>query len=345
MPPKLLIIRFSSFGDIVQCYGAADNFRHDHSDSEIHWVIRSDMKELVEILGSVNRTWALWRHEGIKGLIRLGKQLRNENFSHVYDAHSNLRSHILTFIVRWNRWGRIQFLRRSKERINRILLFFLRINRFPKPFKGRESFVDPMTAWNVSPAIRDSKLNFPMHLSERVTEVLRPLPRPIVILAPSAAWKMKRWPVDYWKELVFQCRRMDFVIIGGPTDGFCEELVPGPKEIGPRSVVNLAGKLTLAETAFLVSQAELVVSADTGILHLADAMGRPTIALIGPTAFGHPSSKMSTVLETQLFCRPCSKDGRGGCSNKIYQRCMREISPQQVIQTIELKLQLKPTAQ
>ena len=62
MPAKLLIIRFSSFGDIVQCYGAAETFAATFPDAEIHWVVRSDMKELVEIFPRIKKVWAFWRN-------------------------------------------------------------------------------------------------------------------------------------------------------------------------------------------------------------------------------------------------------------------------------------------
>ena len=94
--------------------------------------------------------------------------------------------------------------------------------------------------------------------------------------------------------------------------------------------MNLAGKVSLVETSRVIERASLVVSNDTGSLQVADQMERPTIALIGPTAFGYPSHATSIYLENPLWCQPCSKDGRGGCVNDLYKRCLVELAPERV---------------
>ena len=83
-----------------------------------------------------------------------------------------------------------------------------------------------------------------------------------------------------------------------------------------------------------------MISADTGALHIADLFGRQAIALMGPTAFGLVARPTSVVLSVPLDCRPCSKDGRGRCSQKIYQRCMVEITPAQVGSQVERFLRM-----
>jgi heptosyltransferase-2 len=151
-----------------------------------------------------------------------------------------------------------------------------------------------------------------------------------IALAPSAAWKMKRWPLSYWKKVIEFCPDKKFIVLGGPEDHFCQEL----EDLAPERVRNLAGKLNLIESCFAVSRSDMLISADTGLLHVADHMGKNTIALIGPTAFGHPSGPWVKVLETNLNCRPCTKDGRGHCKNKVYQSCLIQITPELVCQNI-----------
>jgi heptosyltransferase-2 len=80
---------------------------------------------------------------------------------------------------------------------------------------------------------------------------------------------------------------------------------------------------------------EFVISADTGILHVADLFQVSGLALIGPTAFGHPTGSSLRVLERNLSCMPCTKDGRGKCSDSTYQRCMVEITPRMVATEVE----------
>ena len=141
---------------------------------------------------------------------------------------------------------------------------------------------------------------------------------------------MKRWPLLNFKNLIMLLPQFNFLVLGGPEDIFCKEL----EELAPRRVKNLAGELSLVESMAIVKESQLVISADTGIIHVADILEVQGISLIGPTAFGFPTGKHIKVLETELTCRPCSKDGRGYCSQEVYQKCMVDISPDLVAQNI-----------
>jgi ADP-heptose:LPS heptosyltransferase len=72
------------------------------------------------------------------------------------------------------------------------------------------------------------------------------------------------------------------------------------------------------------------VSNDTGLLHVAEQIGKPSIALMGPAPFGFPSRPKTKIFEIDLSCRPCSKHGQGPCVNSEYQKCMRDIKPEDV---------------
>ena len=157
------------------------------------------------------------------------------------------------------------------------------------------------------------------------------------VLAPSAAWEMKRWPVGHWQSLIAKMPTQKFVVVGGPQDHFCDEL----EKAGPDRVQNLAGLLSWLESARLVSECRGLVSGDTGILHLGDYTGRPTWAIIGPTAFGFPSWSNSHTVDIQLPCRPCTKDGRGQCRlTKEPRKCLLDINPEKI--AIELNNQSNP---
>ena len=137
---------------------------------------------------------------------------------------------------------------------------------------------------------------------------------------------MKRWPVSHWKELIKRLDGFKIMLLGGASDSFCDELAT----VDPARVTNTAGKLSLVESCQLISRARLVIAADTGLIHVADILGVPGIMLMGPTAFGFPSGESIKVMETVLDCRPCTKDGRGRCSQNVWQKCMVDIAPEQV---------------
>jgi ADP-heptose:LPS heptosyltransferase len=332
---KYLIIRFSSFGDIVQALPAAQFIRQKDPSAEIHWLTRSDFCEFVKSHSVIDQIWSLERKDGLRGLLKLASKLKSENYTHVYDAHSNLRSLLLSMlfwfssvssVLRGPQSHRTQFVRRSKDRLNRWLLFSLRINRFAWPYRGARSYLQPLKKWFQNAESHEIK---PLTLQTEYVilqnELAQKLPQSVVI-APSATWELKRWPIEYWSKLVQANSDLHFVILGGEHDTFCDDIA----QQSPHNTTNLRGRLTWLQSAKIVSLARAVVSGDTGILHLADVLGRPTIGLIGPTAFGYPSLKNSQVIEIDLPCKPCSKDGRGRCRIAETKKCLVDIKPEMV---------------
>jgi ADP-heptose:LPS heptosyltransferase len=324
---KYLIVRFSSFGDICQALPVAAKIRELDPSAKIHWVTRKDFAALVQSYPQVDQVWTLDKSNGFSGLMKMIQDLKIMNYTHVYDAHANLRSLIVLLNLWWHNWN-LKWIRRSKNRFLRILLFYFRIHLLPKPFRGAQSYLSPLRAW-----FSDVSVPAPLHL--HLPDTALPLPQryPIgeaVLLAPSANWELKRWPVEYWVQLIRQNPDIKFVILGGSQDQFCAEIA----NLGGPSSLNLAGKLTWIESMQIISKARLLISGDTGLLHFADIIGKKTIALIGPTAFGYPSRSSSYVLEVDLPCKPCTKDGNTRCRNSINKRCLREITPEKVSHTL-----------
>lgn len=322
---KVLIIRFSSFGDIVQCASVVELISQYHPNAQIDWVTRSDFNALVGLNEKVKKTWVVNKKDGMRGLLKLAFTLRAEKYDHIYDAHNNLRSSILAILLRARLFNHPRWLVRSKDRLKRIFLFSFRINFFPKPFKGVESFCAPLRKWGITKKTSLTvKWKFPESVVAKIDDL--ELPSEFISLVPSAAWEMKRWPLDHFKKLITLMPETSFVVLGGKEDTFCEELYA----IAPKRVINLAGKLSLIESCRLVEISPLVISADTGLLHVADTLGVKGISLMGPTAFGFTYSEKIKTMEVDLECRPCTKDGRGACTQDIYQKCMVDITPERV---------------
>ncbi len=311
---KILIIRFSSFGDIAQCMGALTVLRSMHPHAQIDWVTKESFRSLVTSSDEVHQVHTLSSKAKLKELFQLGIFLRKQKYDLIYDAHANLRSMILRKILFGHR-----IIARSKNRWKRFLLFKLRINKFPQPFKGMLSYTAPLS--DQSP--KKLNLNFKDIEQEKISSLVPSNFQKAIVLAPSAAWDMKRWPIQRWKELIASLADQKFILLGGPEDTFF-------KEFESENVLNLAGKLSFLESAYIIHKSVGLISADTGSLHLADLMGKEAIGLIGPTAFGYPTMDSSLIIEKDFNCRPCTKDGRGKCSQKIYQECMIQISAKEV---------------
>ena len=317
---KMLIVRFSSFGDIFHCMSCIDVVKNAQKEIEIHWLCRSEFAEVVALHPEISKVISYDRTSGLFGLFSLIKNLRKENYTYYYDAHNNLRSSIINLFL-YPKFSAI----RSKERIKRLLLFKLRLNFFQKPYIVVDTFIAPLRKmFDLTTTRPVGHLNFSREVNTKVTNLLDQLPRHFITLAPSAAWEMKKWPFDHWCRLIRLLPDFQFVVLGGPGDTYLEKL----EDVDYLRVLNLAGKLSLVESCAWVEKSKLLISADTGLLHVADYLGVKTLALQGPTAFGGTSRNSIISLEVPLSCRPCTKDGRGRCSQKVYQKCMVDITPE-----------------
>ncbi len=333
---KILIIRFSSFGDIVQSLSCLPLFKEKYPDSEIDFLTRQEFAELLEINPLINKVLKIDRQLGFWDLLKMIFKLRSENYNIIYDSHRSLRSFFLRLIMLGvgpailpDLFVSPHFLTRSKERIKRILLFNFRINLFPLPYLGMVSYMKPLNILGVNHKLIPQKWNFNSSIKNKLNLLLGDAYNQIgqmICLAPSAAWEMKRWPLGHFEKLIQLLPQHKFLVLGGKEDLFCMKL----KEIAPTRVHDLIGKLSLIESCFVVAHCKVLVSADTGLLHVADLFGQKGIALIGPTAFGHTTGDWIKEMSVELPCRPCTKDGRGKCSQKVYQKCMVDILPEQV---------------
>lgn len=323
--PRFLIIRFSAIGDVLQSLSIPAAILQKYPQAEIHWLTRDDMAQLVETHPGVKKVWKFQRKTKLGGLLQLTKLLRQEHFDYIYDAHNNLRSHLVCLLLRPFGFGP-QLIRRSIYRWKRFLLFQLRINLFQMPFSGQRDLLIPLQKIGVSseaPATPQFFINEKSYLEAKQKIIGY---ENAIALAPSAAHLLKRWPVDHWKKLIELLPQFRFVLLGGPEDRFLAEI---QKSFSDR-VLNLAGNTPLHVSAAIVDLLPLLISNDTGLMHVAEQRGKKCIALMGPAPFGFPSRKQTTILELDLPCRPCSKHGQGPCKNKFFHQCLVGIEPQRV---------------
>lgn len=317
---KILIIRFSSIGDLTQSLSIPSFIKSYVSQAEIHFVTRDDLSEIVQHHPAVHKTWTLNRKEGFKGLLKLIRELRKENFTHIYDAHNNLRS----FFIR-NFVPAKHKLIRPMMRLKRFLLLNFHVNLFEKPFSGQRDLIKPLEKWNMPFQLPPTPQLF--LTTEKKQNALQLIcEKNYICLVPSAAFELKRWPINYWDELIKLNPTKKFVVLAGKDDHFTNLLDKNS------NIINMTGKTDLLTSAAIIENAQMTVTNDTGLLHFAEQLGKPTIALMGPAPFGFPSRPKTVILERNLKCRPCSKHGQGPCTNSNFQECLRSFSPNEVSQ-------------
>lgn len=323
---KILVIRFSSIGDLTQSLSIPALIKENHPEAEVHFLTRSDFTLLLNNNPQVKKVWAIDRKKGFSEIFRLAKDLRRERFDIIYDAHNNLRS----FFVRHLVSAKAKIVK-PMSRLKRFLLIRFKINLFEKPFSGQRDLLKPLEKMGIQFRLPKPPLIFFDQVTENKISALLSeyqLKRYLVVV-PSSAYALKRWPMDHWKKLVERNSDKKIVVLAGPTDIFTAELNQFS------NIVNLTGKTSLLESAAIINRAQVIVTNDTGMLHFSEQLGKKTIALMGPAPFGFPSRSSTVIMEKNLYCRPCSKHGQGPCVNPNFQQCMVDLTPAMVQEHLE----------
>ncbi|MGZ3795823.1 MAG: glycosyltransferase family 9 protein [Pseudobdellovibrionaceae bacterium] len=335
---RFLIIRFSSFGDVTQSLSIPSAIQKAYPEAEIHWITRKDMAPLLRHHPAIHRIWEYDRKSGLSGLWSLLKTMGEFRYTHIYDAHNNLRSRLVCWKLCL--FHSCKFIRKPQKRWKRFLLFKLHKNTYEMPFSGQRDLLEPLAPWSIEKNLPPAPQLFvdQKDISQANALLGEWTTKNYVALAPSAAYFLKRWPLEHFKQLILEMADLNFVLLGGPEDHFIEEL----QKVAPQRTLNTAGKASLTVSSALIKKSRLLVSNDTGLLHVGEQLGKPVIALMGPAPFGFPSRPSTKIMELNLPCRPCSKHGQGPCTNKIYHQCLADITPSQVALEIRSKMESTP---
>lgn len=248
----------------------------------------------------------------------------NRPYEKVYLAQGSLRSGLLGMMT--GARERIGFSSSTGR-----ILYTTEVRYRPELHHAERLWSLAMTVGDVSPADRPIRPRlYPSDDDRRFVDAF--LRRggasdmPVVALAPGSAWGTKRWP--YYVELA-RALADDFrvAVIGSQADNaIAEEIVAAA---GRDRVVNTAGSLSLLASAELIGRAQAIVTNDSAPLHLASAMGTPTLAIFGPTVpefgFGPLAERRVVAGHEHLDCRPCHRHGPQRCPLGHW-RCMRELT-------------------
>jgi lipopolysaccharide heptosyltransferase II len=152
-----------------------------------------------------------------------------------------------------------------------------------------------------------------------------------IIVQPGARWLNKRWPVENFAETVRQLAaarpEFRFAILGGADD---KEAGAAIAQVDPKRCLDLAGKISLPEMVEWIRLSELMISNDTGPMHVAAALGKPVIGIFGPTEPRRtgPCGQLQNVIRIELPCAPCLKSY---CTYSKPMECLRAIAPAAVL--------------
>lgn len=343
---NLLVIRFSSAGDVVLTSLFLRVLRRRFPDAAIHYLTKQEFAPLIDQSPHLNRVITIGTNDGVRELGLLKNTLLQEiggGYDVVYDLHNSLRS----------RWFRSRIGNRvvviKKPSLKKWLLVRFKWNLL-RP-------IVPIPERYLEVGKSDKLTNDGEGLELFTGATISPIPllpdRLTVAFAPGSRHRTKQWPPERFIELGrvlqehYQARIVLFgspqeqelcqMIVEGIVAGISDErtLIAADPSITP---LNLAGTTSWLQTAAALDGCDVVVTNDSAMAHIAAARKRPVVALFGPTVqeFGFaPYGTRSIVIEVaELPCRPCTTIGRDRCP-KGHFRCMMDIEVRRVMEGIE----------
>ena len=307
---RLLIIRFSSLGDLCLLGWAAaarrDRLPPDGSE-QVTLVTKPAYADLMRLVRGIDEV-VVPDGTGVGALARLAGGLRRDPHDLVLDAHNVLRSHLLLGLM-----GRRPQRRLAKDTAARLLYM-----RTGKPHTALQRTMGDRFDEVVSgPGDTDPHRAPQPPLDIPGAEGRR---EPILGLAPGAMWETKRWLPRNFADLARAARERTGarirIFLGPREESWFSASPLGQFAAAAQDSVEIIDRRPLVEVASLLADCSLLVTNDSGLLHLAEAVGTPVLAFFGPTvrAFGYfPRLPASRVIERPLDCRPCSRNGKRPC--------------------------------
>lgn len=336
---RFLILRFSSIGDIVLTTPVVRCIKEQYPGAEVHFATKKQFKNLVENNPYIDKYFLL--ENSLNDLI---KSLQSERYDFIIDLHNNLRTSIIK--LRLGLFGNTPL--RNIKSFNKLnfrkwLLVNLKINRMPdlhivdrymrtveglgikNDGKGLDFFIDEKAHLSVTRL--ESFFQNEQNLSQTVPRSFS-IPLPIgegfITFAIGGQHSTKKLPNHRIIEI---CKNLNqnIILLGGKEDAQNGDVIANA--VG-KKVINMAGKLSLHESAYIVSQSKAIITHDTGLMHIASALKKRVISIWGNTVpeFGmYPYMTDYQIVENKnLSCRPCSKIGHSQCP-KGHFKCMEEL--------------------
>lgn len=320
---RILVIKLSSFGDLFHALPAVHNLKA-MLGADVDWVTQTEYVDLVKCFRPVDRVIPFHRRDFWAHAVELRASLKESTYDYVFDFQGLLKSAIVAFLA----GGKIR-IGPSHAR------------------EGASLFYDAVAgSRNKQRHAVDECLDVVRYLGMRVLPVEFPMKFPAIpvtgkgphiALLPVSRWPTKTWPADRFAEVARRLKTDTggtVYLMGGPDDAsVCESIVA---RLGD-GVVNLAGKTSLPETGSWMQEMDLLVSNDSGPVHLAAALGVPALVVFGPTDPRRtgPFGAAHRVVNTRIPCQPCLSRS---CKFETV-RCMEGVSVDAVVQEARWMLQ------
>jgi ADP-heptose:LPS heptosyltransferase len=332
---KFLIIRFSSIGDIVLTTPVVRCLKKQLVTAEVHYLTKKSFEKIFEANPYIDKMH--YMDENPDALI---STLKQEDFDYVIDLHNNLRT------IKVKRALQKKTFSFEKLNLQKWLLTTFKINKMPDVH-----IVDRYMKTVESFGIENDGAGLDYFILPKDAVPENDIPTShlagYIGIVTGAAHNTKKYPLH---KLAAFCKSIEHpvIILGGKEDA---ETGKQLSAIDPFKIYNACGKFNLNESADLVRRAKMIISNDTGLMHIAAAFKRPVISIWGNTvpSFGMYPYYGANFLSRQqnipydilqvanLSCRPCSKIGYNKCPKRHF-KCMEQIAVEDVLQKTNARL-------
>lgn len=312
---KILVIRFSSIGDVVLTTPVVRCLSQQLPDAEIHYITKKAFLPVLEGNPYIDRIITI--ESSVREQI---EALKAENYDVVIDLHRNIRT------LRLKRALGKRSYAFPKKNVSKFLLTKFKWNRMPD-MHVVDRYFEAVKALGVA----NDRLPCDLFLNDRdaidlSAEGLEP--GTFLAVAMGAQFATKQMPIPLMAGILSDVE-LPIVLLGGPTD--VERANELKQLLSSQTVIDFCGKISLRNSAFVLGKAAALLTGDTGLMHIASAFGIPIVSVWGNTvpAFGmYPYApqqpNLFSVHEVNgLSCRPCSKIGYQSCPLKHF-RCMHD---------------------
>jgi heptosyltransferase-2 len=313
---KFLIIRFSSIGDIVLTTPVIRCLKQQVANAEVHFLTKKSFHGLladnpyIDKIFLLDDNWDLLLHE-----------LKLEDYDAIIDLHKNLRTYKVKRALK-----KVPSYAFDKLNIKKWLLTALKINLLP-PIHIVDRNLATLQSFGVMNDGKGLDYFIPVKYEIKANDIPAQHQFGYIGLVIGAALQTKQLPIHKLKVLCTQIQH-PIILLGGPEDKANGEAIAA---IDPIKIYNACGKFKLNESADLVRKAKLIITHDTGLMHIAAAFKKPmisiwgnTIPAFGMTAYYGDQSVVDKRMEVAaLRCRPCSKIGHDTCPKKHF-KCMEQ---------------------
>lgn len=343
---KILIIRFSSLGDIILASPLIRNLRNTYPNADIDFLVKSEYSEVVKFNPHLSNIIEL-KTNNKEELRLLKEEIRHRRYDLIIDIHGSLRSRYLRL------FSRSRYITSVNKRIvRRFFLAYFRWNIYKGVSSVAERYLETVKRFGVNHDGNGLEIYLPkdtITTTKAMMERFKLEKYDVVLgIAPTARHFTKRWLPERFVEFGVEFSKLyqSKLFIFGSKDehDYCEDIAQMINtRIGMNTAENLAGKLMLLETAAAMDYCQIVVTNDSGLMHLAAARKKKVIAIFGSTVkeFGFiPYMTDHIIVEKpNIPCRPCSHIGFASCPKKHFQ-CMKDISVDDVLDAVNQKVRV-----